>query len=305
MGKGIEITKNVSGGGSEKTAREDVQCVPHCHIDNSWFMVHSKGLNAYRWGQFVTRSILMWQRISVAVTAMVFINAVPAHAALYFDWINPLTQIGPVVSSSAAAYNPPEASEFPGQWYELGWGDGYGDHGGDPAYYPAFILKSDSGQSGSVPVEIRLTLSGNVWVGDDNAANTEFQILDRLAYGIESLDGLYGNVFDMDADLFNETSYSRTKYFLDSLEIGGSYRVSGALINGPPVRTAGEPLDPDSPAFTIITNESYGDIAFSALSTSTPEPATIFLFGSGILGALARRRCWGMGIRHGHLGVSI
>lgn len=221
---------------------------------------------------------------------MLFIRAVPASAALYFDWIQPLTQIGPVVSSSAAAYNPPDASEFPGQWYELGWGDGYGDHGGDPDYYPAFILKSDSGQSGSVPVEIKLTLSGNVWVGEDNAADTEFQIWERLVYGVGSVDGLYGNVFDMDADFFNETSYSRTKYFSDSLEIGKPYRVSGVLISGPPIRIAGDPIDPDSPAFAIITNESYGDIAFRALGVTTPEPATILLFTCGLLGAFARRR---------------
>lgn len=236
------------------------------------------------------RLILIWQRILAVVGAMVWIGAAPADAAFYFDWINSLTQIGPVVSSSAAAYNPPDASEFPGQWYELGWSDGYGDHGDDPAYYPAFILKSDSGQTGLVPVEIQLMLSGNVWVGEDNAANTEFQIWDRLVYGVESFDGLYDNVFDMDAVLFNETSYSRTKYFSDSWEIGKAYRVSGALISGPPVRIGGVPLDPDSPAFTIIMNESYGDIAFRAQDVVTPEPATIFLFGSGILGALARRR---------------
>jgi hypothetical protein len=120
----------------------------------------------------------MRQRI-FAVAAMLFINAVPANAALYFEWSSPLIHnFGSGWHSSyAALYNPPDALDFPGQWYEGGWGDTYADT------YSAFILKSNSGQTGLVPVEIKVTLSGNVVIDEYNAANTEFGVSERLTYG--------------------------------------------------------------------------------------------------------------------------
>lgn len=78
----------------------------------------------------------MRKRILMIIAGVLLINAVPASASLYFDWIDPLLKLGHGHSSYVALYNPPDASAFPGQWYEGGWGDANDDIF-DPA---AFIL---------------------------------------------------------------------------------------------------------------------------------------------------------------------
>ena len=233
----------------------------------------------------MTRSILMWPRILSVVAVMLFIGAVPANAALYFEWSSPLIHnFGSGWHSSyVALYNPPDASDFPGQWHEGGWGDAYVE------YYPAFILKSDSWQTGFIPVEIKITLSGNVIVDEHNATNTKFRVSESLRYGIQSLDGLYSEEFGVQRDYFNETSYRQTDSFLDFFEIGEPYQIWAGLTNFPPYIESATVIDPNSYGHSIVYDESYGDITFNTLH-STPEPATIFLLGSGILGAFARRR---------------
>ena len=227
----------------------------------------------------------MFKRAVVIFSAVLLCNAIPAHAGVHFEWLSPLRSLGPVGSSVGSAYNPPGDKfdpTLPGPgWFDLGSNSDF-DFFDDPA----FVLQSDSGQAGLVPVNIKTILSGNAAVDEDNAKSTQFQISERLTYTIMSFNGLYNKEFNMDADFLSPTSYGRTDSFLEFLEIGQPYAVSGLLASFSPFWEDSMPIDADSPGHSIIFNDTSADITFSVV----PEPPTLLLFASGSLGMWIRRR---------------
>lgn len=225
----------------------------------------------------------MRRKVLSAVAAVLLFNVNPASAGLFFEWLVPLEQLGPVPSAFGAAYNPPGEQnnpDFPEGWFELGFGSDF-DFFNDPV----FRLQSDSEQTGLAPVKLSLVLAGEVVLDEFNAGNTQFQIPGFLSYNIQSFDGTYSRTFDMEALFFNETSYSRTDSFFDSLEIGTLYGVSSLLASAPPVWIDATPIDPSSPGHSIVFNEATGDLTLGIV----PELPTFLLLASGTAGMWLRR----------------
>ncbi|MEW6009046.1 MAG: PEP-CTERM sorting domain-containing protein [Candidatus Omnitrophota bacterium] len=239
--------------------------------------------------------------ILILSAVFLLISAIPALASVYIDWINDPTEvglwpelelksppetIGPAKSWFGIYYYPPGV-EYPDgygpAWFSMHW---WGDEGAYSEHDAIFVLRSDSGETGLIPLEVKLDVFGNIVVTEENAADTEFEGSVSSDYIIQSIEyGGYYKEFYGGASFQNELAYSQSSTAIEFFEIGAPYGIYG-LLGSHVLWMGATPIDPNIKGESLVENYAYADISLKVI----PEPATLSLLWLGLLGLIFRRR---------------